>query len=187
MFDRSVPMIPLAMRAESLQNMPAFTLPERYQYRYFQPGDEWNWAKIESSAGEFPNPERGIIGFRRYYPTDKDLEKRMIFLLENGIPFATATAWYGDENPEEGRLHWVSVDESHQGRGLSNALVSITMHRMHELGHKTAYLTTQTASWVAIKVYHKFGFRPVISDSDDVRGWKIVSEKTGIDFMKYIK
>ena len=187
MYDRSVPNISLVMRAKDLNDLPVFALPEEYSFRYFQPGDEWKWAEIETSAGEFPNPERGMIGFRRYYPTDEALDKRMIFLTDQGVPFATATAWYGDENPEEGRLHWVSVDNAHQGKGLSKALVSLTMHRMRDLGHVSAYLTTQTASWVAIKVYYKFGFRPVITSLEEVRGWEIVSEKTGFDFMQYIK
>lgn len=187
MLDRSIPMIGLAMHTPSLEGMPEFALPEGYGWRYFQPGDEKVWAEIETSAGEFPNADEGLKGFRRYYPTDDGLSERMIFLTENGVPFATATAWYGDEDPEEGRLHWVSVDAAHQGRGLSNALVSLTMQRMKALGHELAYLTTQTASWVAIRVYAKFGFRPLIREESEIEGWKIVSEKTGIDFLKDLK
>lgn len=186
MFDRTVPMIGLAMKADTLENMPVFDLPEEYGWRYFQPGDERLWAEVETSAGEFPDAEAGVRGFRKYYPTDENLDGRMIFLTDGGVPFATATAWYGDENPEEGRLHWVSVDEPHQGKGLSKAVVSLAMHRMRELGYKSAYLTTQTASWVAIKVYAQFGFRPLLREEKEIEGWKIVSEKTGIDFMKDI-
>lgn len=187
MHDRSIPMISLAMKADTLENMPAFDLPEGYSWRYYQPGDEQIWAQIETSAGEFEAVEGGIAGFHHYYPETDQLDGRMIFLTENGVPFATATAWFGDDDPNEGRLHWVSVDEPHQGRGLSWPLVSMTMHRMRKLGHQTAYLTTQTASWVAIRVYHRFGFRPDVREEKEIEGWRIVSEKTGIDFMKDIQ
>jgi len=187
MFDRTIPMISLAMQTGSLEGMPVFEIPEGYGWRYYQSGDERIWAEIEMSAGEFSDIESGINAFRRYYPDVEALKDRMFFLTDNGIPFATATAWYGDDDKSQGRLHWVSVDAPHQGKGLSKPLVSIAMHRMRDIGHKNAYLTTQTASWVAIKVYHKFGFIPCVGSDDEIRGWEIVSEKTGIDFMKYIK
>ena len=189
MWDLSVPMIGLAMRADALDHLPEFALPAEYGWRYFQPGDERLWAEIEMSAGEFRTPEDGIRGFRRYYPTDDGLDERMIFLTDRGAPFATATAWFGegDADPNEGRLHWVGMDEAHQGRGLSKPLVSLAMHRLQALGYKSAYLTTQTASWVAIKVYHRFGFRPDVRAEREIEGWRIVSEKTGIDFMTDIR
>lgn len=189
MWDSTVPMIGLAMRARTLEDMPRFDLPKPYGWRFFQPGDERVWAEIETSAGEFRTPEEGLKGFRKYYPTDDGLDARMIFLTDSGRPFATATAWFSDGGPSdsEGRLHWVSVDRAHQGLGLSKAVVSLAMHRLRKLGHASAFLTTQTASWVAIKVYHRFGFCPEVREEKELEGWRIVSEKTGIDFMKDLR
>ena len=187
MWDLTVKPVSLAMRADSLENLPEFALPSEYGWRYFQPGDERRWSEIELSAGEWSDVETGLKKFRQYYPTDDELDRRMIFLTDGGVPFATATAWFGDDDPAEGRLHWVSVDAAHQGRGLSWPLVSMTMRRLRELGHRDAFLTTQTQSWVAIKVYHRFGFRPLIRAEGELEGWRIVSEKTGIDFMKDIR
>lgn len=188
MMDRSIPWIGLAMRLDSLEHLPTYPLPEAYGWRYFQPGDEHIWAEIETSAGEFETPEAGIVGFRRYYPTDEGLDGRMLFLTDGGAPFATATAWYGedDHGMSEGRLHWVSVDAAHQRRGLSYPLVSLALNRLRELGHETAYLTTQTASWPAIKLYSRFGFVPLVREDKEIEGWRIVGEKTGIDFLKLI-
>ena len=184
MWDHSVKHIGLAMRVDSLENLPEFALPPEYGWRYYRPGDIQRWSEIEFSAEEWPNVERGEAIFRKYYPTDDKLDERMIFLTDNGVPFATATAWFGEDDPSEGRLHWVSVDAAHQGRGLSWPLISMAMRRLRELGHRSAFLTTQTQSWLAIKAYHRFGFRPMIRDESEIEGWRIVSEKTGIDFMK---
>ena len=182
MWDNSVKPISLAMRADSLENLPEFALPAEYGWRYFQSGDERRWSEIELSAGEWSDVEAGLLKFRKYYPTDDGLNERMIFLTDNGVPFATATAWFNEADPTEGQLHWVSVDAAHQGMGLSRVLVSMAMRRLRELGHRSATLTTQTQSWVAIKVYHRFGFRPMIRAEEEIEGWRIVSRKTGIDF-----
>ena len=187
MWDNSVKMISLAMRADSLENLPEIALPAEYGWRYFQPGDARRWSEIELSAGEWTDVETGLERFRHYYPTDEKLDERMLFLTDGGVPFATATAWFGDDDPAEGRLHWVSVDAAHQGQGLSMPLVSMAMQRLRALGHRSAYLTTQTASWVAIKVYHRFGFKPLLRAEEEREGWRIVSEKSGIDFMKDIR
>ena len=183
MMDRSVPWIGLEMRLDTLESLPEYPLPEGYGWRFFAPGDEAHWTRIETSAGEFTNTEDALKGFRKYYPTDALLDQRMIFLTDRGVPFATATAWFADDVPAEmGRLHWVSVDTAHQRQGLSYPLVSLAMHRMRELGHTRANLTTQTCSWPAIKVYRRFGFAPYVRAEEEIEGWRIVSEKTGFDF-----
>lgn len=187
MMDKTVPYVDLAMKLDSLRNLPEFELPERYGWRFFRPGDIAEWAGIEISAGEFETPEQAAAGFRRYFPTDDALYERMLFLTDGGVPFATAAAWYDDDGGPDGplgRLHWVGIERSHQRRGLSYPLVSLTMRRMRELGHAAAFLTTQTTSWPAIKVYRKFGFRPMIREAEEMDGWRIVSEKTGMDFLK---
>ena len=183
MWDTTVPMISLAMRAASLEDLPVFALPSRCGWRFYQPGDERHWARIETSAGEFDRPEAALDGFSRAFSGGK-LEERMLFLTDGGEPFATATAWH--DHGAQGRLHWVGVDAAHQGMGLSKPLVSLALQRLREVGYRSAMLTTQTASWVAIKVYHQFGFRPLLRKDGELEGWKIVSDKTGIDFLQYL-
>lgn len=184
MMDRTVPWIGLEMRLEKLDSLPEYPLPEGFGWRAFAPGDERHWTRIETSAGEFENTDDALRGFRKYYPTNDLLDQRMLFLTDQGVPFATATAWFADVMPGAmGRLHWVSIDAEHQRRGLSYPLVSLTMRRMRALGHTSANLTTQTCSWPAIKVYHRFGFAPYAREEKEIEGWRIVSEKSGIDFI----
>ena len=184
MWDTTVPMIPLAMRAGALEGLPVFDVPPRYGWRLYQPGDERSWARIETSAGEFKRSEDGLSCFASVFAVGGRLAERMIFLTDGDVPFATASAWH--ERGAEGRLHWVGIDAAHQGQGLCKAIVSLAMQRLRALGYRSAYLTTQTASWVAIRVYHRFGFRPVLRERREVEGWRIVSEKTGIDFLQYL-
>ena len=185
--DHTIPYIGLAMRLESLSDLAEFILPEQYGWRFFRPGDVAEWARIEISAGEFKAEEQAVAGFRKYFPVDDGLDRRMLFLTDGGAPFATAAAWYDDDGGPEGtvgRLHWVGIDEAHQRRGLSYPLVSLTLRVMRELGHTSAFLTTQTTSWPAIKVYRRFGFAPMIRQEAEIEGWRIVSEKTGIPFLR---
>ncbi len=181
MMDRTIPWINLFMRLDSLEDAPVYPLPERYRWRFYVPGDIANWARIETSAGEFEREADASVKFRRYFPEDEPLKERMLFLTDIDVPFATATAWFDDADPAVGVLHWVSVDADHQGQGLSCPLVSLALQHMRSLGHRRAILKTQTASWVAIKVYHKFGFRPMLRDPSEREGWRLVSQKTGLD------
>ena len=64
MWDHSVKHISLAMRADSLENLPEFALPAEYGWRYYRPGDIQRWSEIEFSAEEWPNVERGSAIFR---------------------------------------------------------------------------------------------------------------------------
>lgn len=186
MIDTTVKNISLTMQLDSLEDLPEYDVPANYGWRMYAPGDEIVWAQMKISSEEFESVEQGLKSFRYYFPQEEELPRRMIFLTDGGVPFATAAAWFGDggHTPDEGRLHWVSVDKPHQGQGLCKVIVSLAMQRMRALGHEKAYLTTQTSSWAAIKVYHRFGFRPAIGSDEETEGWKIVSQKTGIDFLK---
>ncbi len=176
MFDRAMEDISLRMERRDLDDLPPRGLPPGYSFRFFRPGDEAHWARIETSAGEFSREENAYPVFEAYYGQDKpSLEKRMLFLLdESGEPIGTSTAWTDDGM---GRVHWVSIHQSHQGRRLCKPLVAETLHVLRGLGHENAFLTTQPPSWVAIRVYLDCGFSPIIDDDASARGWTLVRDK----------
>ena len=68
MWDTSVEKVHLAMELDSLENLPQHPLPQRYGWRFYQPGDEIHWARIETSAGEFSQIEGGLRRFERDFP-----------------------------------------------------------------------------------------------------------------------
>jgi len=181
MWDTSVEHHALWMMLPSLDEVPSHPLPSGYSWRFFEPGDELRWAEIETSAGEFATPQDGLARFRRDYPTNDELDERLIFLTLDEKPVATITAWHVD-TPTDGKIQWVSVDAAYQGRGLSKPLVSLALQRLRELGHTAACLHTQTESWVAVGVYASFGFRPLLgmpNSAGEEEGWRIVREKLG--------
>ena len=185
MWDYSVEAIGLKMVLDSIGEFEKPMLPEKYSWRFYQPGDDVYWAKMWFSAGGFKSEEAALETFHREFADEEARKERMIFLTDGGIPFATVTVWFG-ENPEQGRLHWVCIDEAHQNQGLSKPLIALSLEVCKKLGCTNAYLMTNTPNWVAIRMYHRFGFVPFSRGERDDRGWKIVSEKANIDFMKYI-
>lgn len=185
MWDDSVEPIGLRMTLDRLGEPVKAELPKRYGWRFYQPGDEVHWARMWVSAGGFKSEESALETFRREFPDEEALKGRMIFLTDEKTPFATVTVWFG-ETPEQGRLHWVCIDEAHQNQGLSRPLIALSLKLCRKLGCKHAYLLTNTPNWVAIRMYYRFGFVPCSRGERDNEGWRIVSEKTNIDFMKYI-
>ncbi|TVR61894.1 MAG: GNAT family N-acetyltransferase [Spirochaetaceae bacterium] len=169
--------IPVVMVREHMRDLPAFELPSGFTYRYFTEGDESHWAEIETRAGEFPNPADARAHFSKEFGAHTDeMRSRCVFIVDETTskPVGTATAWHGEwDGVEQGRLHWVGLVPELHGRGLGKAIVSLAMHRMASL-HTRAYLTTQTTSFVAIKIYLDFGFTPVLKTAEDRRGWDLV-------------
>lgn len=182
--DSRIRYIDLLLERVNLENIPEYELPEGYRFVLYQPGDRDAWIAIEQSAKELADYEHGVRTWQRYYGNVEDtLHNRMIF-IENaqGEKVATATAYYdlnGDLSPQRGQVHWVAVRRDHQGKGLSKPLISQVLKVMKQRGHTEAMLHTQTTTWVAVKLYLNFGFRPIKENAEKNRdGWRIIKALT---------
>lgn len=182
--DSRIRYIDLLLERVDLENIPEYELPEGYRFVFYQPGDRDAWIAIEQSAKELADDEHGVRTWQRYYGNVEDtLHNRMIF-IENaqGEKVATATAYYdacGDLSPQRGQVHWVAVRRDHQGKGLSKPLISQVLKVMKQRGHTEAMLHTQTTTWVAVKLYLNFGFRPIKENAEKNRdGWRIIKALT---------
>ncbi len=172
-----VPYFHLTMALDDLAAVPALSLPPGYATRAYAPGDERHWARIEHEAGEFPDDAKALEHFAKEFGGHEDeMTERCLFLCApDGSPIGTTTAWYGEHGGATiGRLHWVAIVPAHQGRGLAKPLVAVALARMRRW-HSHAYLTTQTTSWIAVKVYLDFGFRPVFDRSDSAEAWALMA------------
>lgn len=168
----------LEMIREHMDSLPSFSCPGDYTIRTFVRGDERCWAKIESEAGEFASKEQALEHFQREFgPFLGEMEDRC-FLLEDkhGEAIGTATAWYGNfEGEKRGRISWVGVVPTYQGRKLSKPLLSAVMTRLAK-DHQKGYLTTQTTSYRAVNLYLNFGFVPFLSSDSSKEGWLLMEQ-----------
>ncbi|CAN5590746.1 GNAT family N-acetyltransferase [soil metagenome] len=176
--DRSVEHIGLRMFRPNLDDVPVVALPAGYSIRLYRDGDRENWAKIETSAGEFSTLDRGLEAFDHDFGSDiPEVKRRMLFLEADGVgPIGTTTAWFGEFRGETiGLVHWVALKSEYHGRGLANPLLAAALGLMSTFD-TSANLQTQTTSWRAIGLYQKFGFQRVDETEDHHRGWAIVDE-----------
>jgi len=140
-------------------------LPPGFSYKFFSVSDVCHWARIETSVLEFDTVEKAEEFFKAaFLPYKDDLPERCLFVLNpEGLPIATANAWYTDS--KKGRralVHWVSVCPEYQGLGIGKALTKKVLSVLYSLDKdKPVWLHTQTWSHTAIRLYHSLGFNMV--------------------------
>lgn len=166
--------IPVRMLRDSLQGLPDHLLPVGYSLRWYTPGDERHWVRIQRAADKHNEitPELFVEDFG----TDPDITaQRQCFLCDShGAPIGTATAWFDRDyhGAACGLVHWVAILPRMQGKGLSKPLMSVVLRRMQELGHDRACIVTSAVRIPALNLYLQFGFRPEIRSCDDLHLWK---------------
>lgn len=194
MLDTSLPYMDIMMKGKMniVSSYPLRVLPEGYTYRMYQDGDETEWAKLETSVGEFPCYEDAIAYFNRVFLPYKDiLYERMCFIVnpQNEI-VSTASAWFKEDNMQRyALLHWVSTSPKEQGKGLAKAILSYTLSKFKEVEERQEYiyLHTQTWSYKAIALYYSYGFKiaiePCFGCQTDMKCIAILNQKLPNEMM----
>jgi GNAT superfamily N-acetyltransferase len=163
----------ICMIRENLDDIPDYALPSGYAIRWYQPGDEESWYRIHLLADQYTKMTSGL--FEEQFGGDaRLLADRQCFLIDgNSALIGTATAWLGNHNKQSrGRIHWVAIVPAEQGKGLARPLLATVCKRLKDLGHDSAFLTTQTVRIPAINLYLKFGFVPAINSERDKEIWR---------------
>jgi len=170
MIDESVPYIPVVMRRESGLPLPHCPLPEGFSYKMYQPGNEKDWARIEASVGEFDCEMDALLEYQKsFLPFSDELPRRCIFIAApDGGLVGTATAWWDYIGQRRHPLvHWVAVKPEYQGKGLGKAITAEVIRLMTVVdGDGIFYLSTQTTSHKAIRIYEWAGFH--ITNEKDI-------------------
>ena len=164
MQDRTVPHIPVVMLNRDAVRHPRCPLPDGYTLSGYREGFDLAWARIETAVGEFKAPENALPVFHRDFPDEALRPSRCLFALDPaGVPAATVSLWTGDKlGPMLPRVHWVATDPAHEGRGLCKALLTAALDvSVREYPGVPVFLTTQTTSWPAVRLYLRFGFEPL--------------------------
>ncbi|MGL4865864.1 MAG: GNAT family N-acetyltransferase [Cetobacterium sp.] len=183
--DRSVENIHLIMTKESL-DFNEKQLPEGYEFIRYKPGMIDRWVEIQLASKHILEKSEGELYFKEVFLQNEDfLKEVMVFIRdEKGGLVGTGAIWEGKYFPEDMnkkyRLHWIAVDPKHGGKGLAKALVSelLSIFRDKKMG-EGLYLSTQTCSYVAIKIYLYFGFIPY-DLKNNRKGWNIVFDKINV-------
>ena len=162
MLDKSIPHMSIVMHRKAGTPIPEFDLPEGFKFALYKSGDEKAWAKIETSVSEFGDELDALLYFQReFLQTPSEAERRCVFIENSqGEKIATASAWHRHTGiRRDPILHWVAVNPNYRGLGLGKALVSKVLRLMRDIeGDRDFYLSTQSWSHVAVRIYMKFGF-----------------------------
>lgn len=172
--------VSVRMIRENMDHVPTFDLPDGYHIRWYESGDEKHWLRIHNESEGYGDLKAGL--FHDQYGTDLEvISERMAFICRNdGLPVSTNTAWMNDWNGVHwGRIHWVATSRDEQGKGLSKPLMTAVCHRLKELGHDRAYLTTSTLRVRAIALYARFGFKTYWETKKEKEAWKDLIKSMG--------
>ena len=153
--------ISVQMICPDLSQTADFALPEGYSIRTYLPGDEKVWFNIQQLADDYSDITQTL--FQKAFGADADLlAQRQLFLIDKwGNPIGTSTAWFGNDQGDKnwGRIHWVAIIPTAQGKGLAKPLLAATCNKLLEFGHTNAFLKTANIRLSAINLYQKFGFQ----------------------------
>lgn len=162
MLDKSIPHKKILMKRPKGTPIPEHKLAPGFSFHDYEPGNEADWCRIETSVGEFEHEDKAWEYFKgEFAPYPEELKRRMIFVRDpRGELVATSTAWWNDKGERKVPiLHWVAVAPSAQGKGIGKAIVSEAIKRKVALeGDEDLYLSTQTWSYKAINIYRQAGF-----------------------------
>ncbi|MCC8165560.1 MAG: GNAT family N-acetyltransferase [Planctomycetes bacterium] len=162
MLDKSVPFKHIMMRRPAGHPLPSWSLPDGYSFAFYQPGDERDWAVIESSVLEFPSTIDALLFFQKEYGAySRELHRRVVFVVApNGDKVGTGSAWFDYTGTRRDPwLDWIGVMPDFQGLGLGKAIAARILALEVEIeGDRDVFLHTQTWSHRAVKIYQKIGF-----------------------------
>jgi ribosomal protein S18 acetylase RimI-like enzyme len=155
-------MCEVLMENNNLILSEVYDLPSDYKIVFYRDGDEKAWIDIHLDADKYN--KINIDVFRDSFGYNTEIQKqRQLYLYYKNKIIGTSSAWFDKDYKEGkfGRVHWVAIKEEYQGKGLAKSLLYYTCKTLLDLGHKKAFLTTDTRRPYAIKLYEKFGFKIV--------------------------
>jgi GNAT superfamily N-acetyltransferase len=156
-----------------LNSVPDALFPTGIGARPLQDCDGGLWTEIIRRSEVFGVIRDGL--YEREFGFDAQAARERVYFATDaaGAAVATVGAWYGtDDFDRWGRIHWLYVLPDWQGQGLGRALLTFALHRLAELGHDRAYLTTSTGRPAAIRLYLRYGFVPDLTFEDTEETWK---------------
>lgn len=172
----------LRMVRPNLAGLPQVEIPEGYEIRTYQEGDDVHWANVisDSFGGErTPEDARRDIMDRDVFDPEG-----LYFATYRGTPVGTTCAW--KDTPDEidvGIVHMVGVHSAHTGHKLGKCVTLSVLLYLRDHGFKCAKLGTDDFRLPAIKTYLNLGFLPVYVDVTQPGRWREIFRKLDLPAM----
>ena len=177
--DHAVPYTAVVMTRENGDNFPSYSLPNGYHFAAFTPEDEENWVRLQTVVTHVDSAIQGKQIFREEFlmageeipceecPGYGETVRRTVLVKDAADTLVgAATLWTGDTFGKLWqRVHWVAVHPEHQGKGIAKCMLARMLELYGELGCDTPiYLTTQTKTYRAVRIYAQMGFAPYLGE-----------------------
>ena len=164
-----MPDVQLCMKRQNLNDLPELVIPEGYELRTCQPGDETAWAEIMNSGiGEWTAEKcrEELTSKPQFLPGG------LFFMTCHGRPIGSACAYRNSPDQwKEGYVHMVCVLPEHRGKQIGYLLTLAVLHYFRGRGFTHAVLQTDDFRVPAIKSYLRLGFEPLITDESHPDRW----------------
>lgn len=160
----------VVMRRADLEGLPAPRWPLGCGMRPMSLEEAPLWAEIQAEAEPFLTIDERLF-HSEFGDAPEPIRERCFFIHDDRMrEVGTISAWLTPEAPEQGRIHWVAVRPSAQGRGLARAALAEALWLMRRW-HRSAWLATSTGRVAAIKLYLEAGFLPDVPSQHDRDAW----------------
>ena len=173
----------LRMNIYSFEDLPSQNIPEEFELKVYQKGDEFGYEKIinESFGGEH-NFEVEIVKHDHYE------SEGVFFVFYGEEAVATSTAII-DRSPANkiGYLHMVGAFSGYKGKRLGFEVSLACLLKMKSEGMTECTLTTDDFRFPAIVTYLNLGFLPKIVHENQYERWKqILMQVKREDLIPYV-
>lgn len=159
-----------------MRDIPEVPFPEGYGIRAMTLDDIGLWTDIERDAEPYATISDTL--FQREFGHDPEgiCQRCLIITDSKGLGVGTISAWYNRDfrGKDYGRIHWVAVRRSCQGKSLGKAALSHAMKKLAQW-HDRCYLVTSSERVGAIALYLKFGFEPDMIPENASAAWNDVN------------
>lgn len=158
---------------ERLQSPPAPVIPDGYELRLHQPGDEEGFFRLMDLAGFKDWNQKTLDPWLLKILPDGWF---LIFCKTSGALVATTMATHNPSqlHPFGGELGWVAGHPAHAGKGLGLATCAAVTARFLRAGYHNIYLKTDPFRLPAIKTYLRLGYLPFLFAEGMESSWKTV-------------
>ena len=162
----------------NLQDIPDVPFPAGYGLRPMTVQDIGLWTDIQRDAE--PHLRITDTTFLDEFGDDLAALPWRCFLVTDpaGRGIGTISAWYCRDfrGEDYGRIHWVCLRPSAQGKGLGKAAMSQVLRIMAQW-HGRCFLQTSPERLAAIKLYLDFGFLPDFIPAGARASWEHVQSQ----------